>query len=143
MKTLRSFPIALLVLVLLVRCDLTTYPAGAERMDPPELYREWWAEMEKEVGRRYPMDLLSWWVVPVAPWWEPQIGDYVVGEWFESNRIYIGGPWLMDEGLVKHEMLHAILQDTGHGHPLFEVYYVGAFHEGPFAKGDDDGNSSE
>ena len=94
----------------------TPFPSGAVRVQPPAIYRKWWALTEQCVGRKASFDAVSWYVVPGV---ETIPGtDRRVGEWFpEGNRIVMGGRVQGFGDLVRHEMLHAILGPEAEVHP--------------------------
>lgn len=86
---------------------------------PDEPYRTWFAQVESCSGRRGNFDGIEWSVRE-----EPKIGrdgKPVVGHIDFPNRIWLARAYLEHEGIVKHEMLHYLLQHGGHPAPPFGV----------------------
>lgn len=106
--------------LLLAGCDLPTsvpFPAGAQRFDPPSVYREWWSETEACIGLTALYDAITWYYVPGAETLDGTPEGYN-GEWFASgNRIVFADDARFWGDLVRHEMLHAILGRRSLTHP--------------------------
>ena len=86
---------------------------------PPPQYRVWWEVVEACSGRRAPFDAVAWFKVPVG---ELVVrGETAAGAWFVfGNRIAIVDAWLNGDPLVRHEMLHAILETGDHPKEYFQ-----------------------
>ena len=95
------------------------FPESARPFVPPPQFRVWWEVVEACSGRRAPFDAVSWFQVPVG---ELAIrGETAAGAWFVfGNRIAIVNTWLTGGGLVRHEMLHAILETGDHPKEYFQ-----------------------
>ncbi len=80
-----------------------------------ELYQEWWAKTETCSGRTADMTAVQFFAVD-APAGAIRLGQEVAHGWWvrEGNRIYLPANALSDEWLVRHEMLHALLQRGSH-----------------------------
>ena len=96
-------------------CDLwkSDFPESAVAFTPPPQYRAWWQVVESCAGKRASFDGVSWYTV------EPQQlvvhGDNAAGAWFaENNSIVVVQNWVTQGSLVRHEMLHAILETGDH-----------------------------
>lgn len=80
-----------------------------------ELYQEWWAKTEACSGRRGDMASVAFYAVD-APAGAIRLGKDVAHGWWVrgGNRVYLPANALADEWLVRHEMLHALLQRGSH-----------------------------
>ena len=99
--------------------DDSDFPSTARSLEPPALYRTWWSIVEGCSDRARPFDEVSWFQVGFG---ELAIrGESAAGAWFvEGNRIVLK-TWVVPTGaLVRHEMLHAILQTGSHPPEYFE-----------------------
>ena len=97
-------------------------PDGAVRFTPDPIYREWWAQVEDCAGSTGDFDAVEWYVVPGdRAFYAPGLDRKVLGYWDPgSNRIVVL-EWVPSaSALVRHEMLHAILRETGHPAEYFE-----------------------
>lgn len=92
-------------------------PVGDVPLDPPPIYREWFAKTEACSGRTGNFDRLRWSVVEGRSFSCPS-GE-CAGHWRTNHHIFLAGDWTMDEMVVRHEMLHDILDVTGHPDPPF------------------------
>lgn len=97
-------------------------PVSGREVDAPQVYAEWWVEVQEDAGIERSLDRVRFFSVP-RPWYNQRYGRTVHGLWVPDGRIYIVDYLLRAEGLVKHEMLHELLRgDSAHAHPLFAVY---------------------
>lgn len=109
---------ALLVCALLVESGCGRFaPEEAERFTPPAAYRAWWESTEQCSGRAADFGRVAWFKVPGERFACPD-GD-CVGRWEDNHTIYIAEAWLDHEMVVRHEMLHDLLGQTGHPDPPF------------------------
>ena len=111
----RAF-LALAALPVVMSCNDATaprLPAGSVRMQPLAVYDMWWQQTRQCAGRRGSLDAITWYEVPGAESIPTEIGN-VQGMWLPGNRIVIAGKSVRHGPLVRHEMLHALLQTTGH-----------------------------
>jgi hypothetical protein len=101
-------------------CDMLApaepLPAGATIFRPPPAYLAWWAETEACSGRTGRVEEIVWYVVPGAA--EFMTPDGVeVGRWSRNTagtRIVLAGDYQSHELVVRHEMLHALLDREDH-----------------------------
>jgi len=112
----------LAALLLLMGCGEPLVPAPAgEAFTPPPAYAEMWAETEACSGHSGHVSRIEWIKVPADPQglftWN---GSRVAGLWSPPHTIYLSEAFLDHAPLVRHEMLHDLLQ--GGGHP--EVPFV-------------------
>jgi hypothetical protein len=94
-------------------------PEGDVPMEPPAIYREWWAKTEACSGRTGNFERLRWSVVEGYSF--PCSSGQCAGHWRTNHHIYLAGDWVMDEMVVRHEMLHDLLGRPGHPDPPFGV----------------------
>lgn len=112
-----------LTLALLTACSFATepkLPAGAVPFDPPGQYRIWWEIVQECSGRTGDIQAVSWYRVPGTNML-PQ-GSNVTGVWFrKGNAIVLADGSVMTGEVVRHEMLHALLQGGGHPREAFQT----------------------
>ncbi len=94
-------------------------PEGDVPLDPPAVYREWWAKTEACSERKGDFDRLRWSVIEGRSF--PCSSGDCAGHWRTDHHIYLAGDWIMDEMVVRHEMLHDLLGRPGHPDPPFGV----------------------
>ncbi len=100
-------------------CEVTGLPGGAHRFAAPAQYRAWWALTEACSGLRGDFSAVTWYVVPNADSFSLE-GETVNGAWSsDGNRIVLGASVTTDGSLVRHEMLHALLQSGKHPRKQF------------------------
>src|SRR3712207_6361615 len=82
-------------------------PEGDVPMEPPPVYREWWAKTEACSGRTGNFDRLRWVVVEghSFPFSSGQGGGHLRTD----HHNHPAGGLVMDEMVVRHEMLHDLL----------------------------------
>lgn len=105
------------LLVALTGCGFD--PEGDVPLDPPPVYREWWAKTEACSGRTGNFDRISWSVIEGYSF--PCSSGECAGHWRTNHHIFLAGDWVMDEMVVRHEMLHDLLGRPGHPDPPFGV----------------------
>jgi hypothetical protein len=97
-------------------------PAGAVRFAPPAEYQAWWEATEACSGRSASFAQLEWYVAPGVRTFSTSEGPKV-GEWSHSSagvRIILADDYADSELVVRHEMLHALLDREGHPAEYFE-----------------------
>jgi hypothetical protein len=98
-------------------------PASAQLVSaPPESYLEWWAKTESCSGKTGDFSRIQWYVVPNVQTFSTDAGEKV-GLWTHSSegvRIIIAGDYASNELVVRHEMLHALLDREGHPQEYFQ-----------------------
>lgn len=125
MKLYRAFPcrrpgaqcFLLLPLLLLVAACSDLFgpelPASAIPLDPlPAEYVHWWALTQQCAGMSGNFDRVRWLVTPESriPGSDAAVGRYYSG----SNSIVLASGFERHGGVVRHEMLHALLRRDGH-----------------------------
>jgi hypothetical protein len=107
----------LLLLTLLAACDkepLSPFPSNAVAFTPPARYAAWWQLTEACSGLTGNLAAVDWYVVPNTNEFTLE-GQGVNGAWYQDgNRIALGDSEMLDGTLVRHEMLHALLQSGAH-----------------------------
>jgi hypothetical protein len=80
-----------------------------------ELYSDWWRKTEACSGRKADMSEVTFYAVD-APNGAIGLNGTVAHGWWvrQGNRIYLPANALGEEWLVRHEMLHALLQRGSH-----------------------------
>jgi hypothetical protein len=92
-------------------------PNGDEPMNPPPVYREWWAKSEACSGLRGDFDRVRWSEVEGHSF--SCASGRCVGHWQGGHRIWVASDWATNELVVRHEMLHDLIGHAGHPDPPF------------------------
>ena len=104
-----------------VGCDLAIAPSpeGTHRISAPPIFRVWWSLTQACSGRTSDLSSVDWHVVPgVAQFTRNHVA--VSGYWSrDGNRIVLAERAMLDGGLVRHEMLHALVGEGGHSREAF------------------------
>jgi len=87
-----------------------TRPPDAVRMDPPQSYATWYAEAEACARVDGNFEAVRWFEVPGERWWDPLRQQYAIATWRRPHDIYITTANLDEENVVKHEVIHDLLQ---------------------------------
>ena len=126
MPSLKPVVACLGLLGTLAACEMlgppSELPTNAQQIIAPAAYRAWWEATEACAGRSGDFDDVEWYVVPDVSSFETRAGPKV-GLWSHSSagmRVVLADTYAENELVVRHEMLHALL-DRG-GHP--EEYFV-------------------
>jgi hypothetical protein len=84
------------------------------------LYQEWWDKTVACSGRQGKMTDVNFYAVD-APGGAIELAGEMAHAWWvrEGNRIYLPANGLSEEWLVRHEMLHALLQRGSHPPSMF------------------------
>lgn len=96
-------------------------PLGAVRLDAPAAYREWAQKTQSCSGVSTDLSTVQFYIVPGVATFSTEDGQKV-GLWLKvggNNRIVIAGNYANHEMVVRHEMLHALLQREGHPSDYF------------------------
>jgi hypothetical protein len=90
------------------------FPPNAVLVQPRPEYRIWWEVVESCSGHTRDFDAVRWYRVPIGEGLNVS-GENAAGAWFaDENSIAIGDGWRTVGSLVRHEILHAILQMGSH-----------------------------
>jgi hypothetical protein len=86
-------------------------------MEAPAIYREWWSRTESCSGLSGNFDRIEWLMVPGYSF---DCGSgQCAGHWRQGHQIYLADEWKMNEMVVRHEMLHDLMDGGGHPNPPF------------------------
>jgi hypothetical protein len=89
-------------------------PSDAEQFSPPAVYTTWWNMTRACSGLDGSLGAVTWYKT-TAQQFDPRTGEPVVGRWTPgSNRIVMSADAVLLGGSVRHEMLHALLNKSGH-----------------------------
>ena len=95
------------------------FPPNAVLVPAPPQYRVWWEVVESCSGYSGDFDAVRWYRVPLGEGLTVK-GESAAGAWFATeNSIAIGDGWRTVGSLVRHEILHAILQTGSHPEEYF------------------------
>ena len=115
--------VALLALIAGISCGHLTdprLPGDAEQFVPPPVYAQWWAMVEECSGLQGSLENVQWFAVPEQLWNPANTTEPVAGYWsLASNRIVLNSNDTVNGGVVRHEMLHALLRGQGHPRSAF------------------------
>jgi hypothetical protein len=92
-------------------------PEGDRALDPPPIYQEWWAKTEECSGLKGNFERLRWSVVEGTSF--SCSSGQCAGHWSADHHIFLASKWVMDEMVVRHEMLHDLIGRPGHPAPPF------------------------
>ena len=113
--------LALLSLAIVV-CSSATEPKlpnDAEEFSPPPVYSTWW-NMTQACSRLTGSVSGVTWYSTAEVVHDLSTGDVIAGYWVSgSNRVVLNSSVMMDGGIVRHEMLHALIQHGGHPRSQF------------------------
>jgi hypothetical protein len=94
-------------------------PSNAEQFTPPSVYSRWWTMTEACSGLSGDFSSVSWFMIPGVSTVLLD-GKPVVGYWsLPGNRIVIAGAGKLAGGIIRHEMLHALMKARGHPRAKF------------------------
>lgn len=113
----RRVATALTALLTLPGCynEREELPLGATPISARPQYRFWWSLTEHCSGLTGEFASVRWYTVPNAAILTPDSSSPISGYWYpKSNSIVIAAASLDDGQLVRHEMLHALLQRIDH-----------------------------
>jgi hypothetical protein len=112
--------------------DNSPLPPDARPFTPEPIYLTWWMQMETCSGLSADFTGVGWYVVPGEdPFIAPALGRTVLGYWQRAgNRIVLLEFVPSRTALVRHEMLHALLQRGDHPAAYF-IDRCGAVIDGP------------
>jgi len=120
--TAANAAVALLLPLVLAACDNAVaprLPADAEQFTPPPVYSTWWQITEACSGVTGSLAAVTWYKTEEVVE-DTHSGDIIAGFWVPgSNQIVLNSHVMMDGGVVRHEMLHALRQKGGHPRDQF------------------------
>jgi len=115
-----------MVAVVMVACATEpsadiSLPEGAVLIEASAEYRDWWASTEACSGRTGDFEQITWYMVPDVMTMTTGIGEKV-GLWVRHDgrtAIVVAGAYVNNELVVRHEMLHDLLEREGHPDEYF------------------------
>jgi hypothetical protein len=95
-------------------------PTGGVQFDAPPIFALWWKKVEACSGRSGSLASVQWYVVPgVRTIPDGKYGEVGAYTDYRDRRIVLAGEVQMLGPLVRHEMLHELLQAPGHPRRYF------------------------
>ncbi len=117
MKT-RNLRLAASLAAVVLSCAGCRYePDGAAPLEVPAVYRQWWADLELCAQRSANFERIRFWKVKGETF--PCPNGPCAGRWQSPHHVYIAERWLENPSLVKHEMLHDLLNTGEHPPAVF------------------------
>ena len=99
--------------------DVVGPPAGIVPFTPPVRFRLYWALTEACSGHTGDYDAVRWYIVPGVDSFDLE-GQVVGAAWYGAgNKIVFADGQQIFSGLVRHEMLHALIRVPGHPRDQF------------------------
>lgn len=102
-------------------CDLLItgpeFPPDARPFTPPPHFAWWWHLVEQCAGRSGSFTSIQWYLHPGVI--RVGGGNYAGYWWGDGNRIVLESGIEYYGGIVRHEMLHALLREGGHDREYF------------------------
>jgi hypothetical protein len=95
-------------------------PTNALVFNPPAVYTKWWAMVESCSGLTGSLESVNWYST-LGQLVDPNDNDATIaGYWsLAGNRIVLSTSDTIAGGIVRHEMLHALLRRAGHPRSAF------------------------
>jgi hypothetical protein len=116
--TLRA--LALFGMLAILSCEMlgpaAPLPDGAVRFEPPLSYQTWWSRTQACAALDGTLESIRWYAVPHTRVFSTEAGPEV-GRWSRGGNgieIVIADAYLNNEMVIRHEMLHALLDQSGH-----------------------------
>ncbi len=113
-----------LVLALLLGCGacgttiVETTEQNVQPFAPLPVYAEWWSQLQVCSARVGPLDRVEWFTADGLT----QNGGLVLAKWEPPHRITVLANQIETESVVKHEMLHDLLDgDPSHQAPAWNA----------------------
>ncbi|MFL5558932.1 MAG: hypothetical protein ACJ794_09920 [Gemmatimonadaceae bacterium] len=89
-------------------------PDDAEQFSPPAVYSTWWQMTQACSALTGSLAGVTWYQTSKIVY-DTESGDVIAGYWLAaSNRIVLTSSVMLDGGIVRHEMLHALIRKGGH-----------------------------
>ncbi len=107
-------------LAMVAACDAVgptaPLPDDAIAFAAPAKFKAWWALTESCAGRQRNLETIAWFIVPgVSTFMTPE--GPKVGRWSRGatgTQIVVAGRYIAEEMVIRHEMLHALIDQGGH-----------------------------
>jgi hypothetical protein len=109
-----------LLLAALLSCGESNFePVAPQAIEPPDIYRTWWTEVESCIGTQAPFEQVRWYRAEELV--NRDEGTNHLGAWLAPHSIYMRVDALFLMPAVKHEMVHDLLQRPNHETLFFEA----------------------
>lgn len=108
--------LAALSLAVVVCTNVTepVLPKDAQQFSPPPVYSTWWNMTQACSRLTGSLSAVTWYTTADVVH-DISSGDVIAGYWVPgSNRVVLNNAVMMDGGIVRHEMLHALIKHGGH-----------------------------
>ena len=108
--------LAVLSLAIVVCTNITepALPKDAKEFSPPPVYSTWWNMTQACSQLTGSLSSVTWYTTEEVVH-DIKSGDVIAGYWVAgSNRIVLNSSVMMNGGIVRHEMLHALVKHGGH-----------------------------
>jgi hypothetical protein len=101
------------------------FPMGAVNIQPLEVYERWWAMTEQCSGLQGDFHHVLFYQIPGASAFDFRRYRHVPAIWMEDDRIIIAESSLRSGQVVRHEMLHSLMQKGQHDRSEFAQQCAG------------------
>ena len=85
-------------------------------------YAIYWQETENCSGLHGRLNAINWFMIP-GRYFIDDRGNKAVGLWRSDGNIYIAEPYIDAPHVIRHEMLHALINHPGHGGLIWDACY--------------------
>jgi len=97
-------------------------PDEATPFTPPEIYRQWWLDIEGCAQRYGDFNAIRWFKVPDSYLFSSagyKSESIAAQTYFKSNVIIVRESYLLVAPIIRHEMLHILVPVKGHPRQYF------------------------
>jgi hypothetical protein len=127
LTVLRSAALSAALVALVSSCSATDavspatppLPPGAEALQALAPYGSWWSDVENCSGKRADMARIAWFIVPNEDHFVYR-GKSFDGYWWSTHWVVLASPFVDDAAIVRHEMLHDLLNRGDHPAEFFQ-----------------------
>lgn len=98
-------------------------PSGATPLSVQAQYASWWGDVQNCSGKQGNMNRIYWFQVPDANF--IYRGKAFDAYWWSTHWVLIAEPYVQDAGIVRHEMLHDLLNRGDHPKEYFQQKCAG------------------
>ena len=111
-----------MLLLLLASCKVPFEPPGARPLVPTDSFPVWWRELEDCSGTTGDLSRIGWFEAPSQVNGMFYCGSIMaLGCWVRPHTVYLVEGNIRNRWLIKHEMIHDLLQRGDHPVPPFNV----------------------
>jgi len=98
-------------------------PTGAVSLPLRTEYHTWWGDTEQCAGVHADLARIAWFMVPDENF--IYRGKAFDGYWWSVHWVVLASPFVTDPGIVRHEMLHDLLNRGDHPKEYFQQKCAG------------------